>query len=73
MAKKVLRHVRKAHTPHHVRTHKAGEQNMFVYIVMYGLAALLLLVTAIVVNSRREMSVRQTQGVLGVQTQEVTK
>lgn len=46
---------------------------MFVYVVMYGLAALLLLITAIVVNNRKAMSLEQSESVLGVHTQEVTK
>ncbi|MFA6005081.1 MAG: hypothetical protein WC775_01190 [Patescibacteria group bacterium] len=73
MAKKVHRSVKKTHTVHRVRMQKEPQQNMFVYVVMYGLAALLLLITAIVVNNRKAMSLEQSESVLGVHTQEVTK
>lgn len=73
MAKKAVRHVKKAHTLHRVKAAKGQEQNMFIYVVMYGLAALLLLITAMVVNSRREMATQQNTGVLGVHTQQSAK
>lgn len=73
MAKKVARHVKKAHSSHRARNTRSEGQNMFIYIVMYGLAALLLLITGMIVNSRREMALQQSNTVLGVHTQQVGK
>lgn len=73
MAKKVTRHVKRAHSLHRARGSRGDAQNMFIYIVMYGLAALLLLITAMIVNSRREMALQQSNSVLGVHTQQVGK